>query len=415
MPAGISTQPLISSVSPPPEGPQPGCTQGARVIAITSGKGGVGKTNITTNLGISLAAQGKKVCIFDADTSLANINILLGLTPTYTLEHLLNGEKAIQDILLPGPGGLHIIPAASGIVELISLDKTQQQRLLAGIKQLESQFDYLLIDTAAGISESLLSFLQAAPYTIVTITPEPTSLTDAFSLLKVLKNRGYNQSLLVIVNMAAGLDSAHSTYKRFRDAVAKYLHLKVFYLGYILSDTALTRAVIKQKPVVLQHPFSLASRCFQSLGDRLEKALQSREEDMSFSSFWDELPPPAGHEAKPANRDEGRDRAPTDTTEADTVLEMARGYLLAEGICAEEAEALLLKLAEDWMGRFGRSPHRLREAITPATAQDIPPTSNGKSGRDNETDPPNRSEHEVMGLRQARHYAHLLARSERRQ
>jgi len=156
------------------QNPPPSRNKSAHVIAISSGKGGVGKTNIATNLGITLASHGKRVCIFDADTNLANINILLNINPPYTLQQVLSGEKEIEDILVDGPAGLQIVPAASGIAEFIQLGRVQQERLLAALKQLESRFDYLLIDTAAGISDSVLNFLQAAPYTVLMITPEPT-------------------------------------------------------------------------------------------------------------------------------------------------------------------------------------------------------------------------------------------------
>lgn len=413
MPTGISTQPLISSDPAPPEAPKSGNASGCRVIAVTSGKGGVGKTNVATNLGISLASQGKKVCIFDADTSLANINILLGLTPIYTLEHLLNGERTIQDILLAGPGGLHVIPAASGIVEFISLNKTQQKRLVTGIKQLENQFDYLLIDTAAGISESLLSFLQAAPYTIITITPEPTSLTDAFSLLKVLKNRNYNQSILVVVNMATSLDSAHSTYMRFRDAVAKYLQLKVYYLGYILSDTEIPRAVIKQKPVVLHRPFSLASRCFQSLTDRLERALNAHKASHSLSSFWDEP-----SDFPPENRQQlqATEAAKASTASADErrVLKVIRDYLQKEETSTAAAEALQKELTQALAERFGHTPNPCTEE--PEQKNRTP--TEGKEAPHSQQQKPKawRTAHamgnEQAGLEHALYYARRLAAHE---
>lgn len=134
----------------------------AKVIAISSGKGGVGKTNITTNLGIALALRGSEVCIFDADTNLANINILLGLHPSYTLEHFLNGERTIDEILQDGPRGVKIVPGASGIAEHTNLSTSQREKLVEALAELERRFDYLLIDTAAGIDDTVISFIQAA-------------------------------------------------------------------------------------------------------------------------------------------------------------------------------------------------------------------------------------------------------------
>ncbi|HEC16204.1 MAG TPA: MinD/ParA family protein [Sedimenticola sp.] len=388
----------------------------ARVIAITSGKGGVGKTNIAANLGIALTSRGRRVCVFDADTNLANIDILLGLTPAFTLEHLLDGAKAIEDILLDGPAGLHIVPAASGIAEFIDLGRDQQERLLAALKKLESDFDYLLIDTAAGISESVLGFLQAAPYTILAITPEPTSLTDSFSLIKVLKRLRFDHPIFVIVNMASSQDSASGTFKRFRDAVAKYLQIKVHYLGCILSDADLGNAVLRQKAVLLESPAGQASRCIQTISERLERALESAKSKDGFSDFWATLLQPFGD-------------ALTEAPLAATPLEEGgnpeniKQYLQAKDITEEQAEALLLELIQIWMERFGHPPPSLLDIIE----QPAIPNGVAKSGHcateleDAENraavKPPEREsleiqEAEVAGLRRAIHYARLLASSE---
>ncbi|MFQ5437172.1 MAG: AAA family ATPase, partial [Anaerolineae bacterium] len=154
--------------------------QQTRVIAITSGMCGVGKTNITSNLGIALANRGARVCIFDANTSLANINSVMGLNPSYTIEHLLCGEKSIDDIIIDGPKGVKIVPAASDIAKCAQLDPEQRRRLIEALAKLEERFDYLLIDTAAGVSDTVLNFILSAQYVVLVISPEPTSLSDAF-------------------------------------------------------------------------------------------------------------------------------------------------------------------------------------------------------------------------------------------
>lgn len=386
----------------------------ARVIAITSGKGGVGKTNISANLGISLAAQGHRVCIFDADTSLANINILLGLTPSHTLEHLLSGEKKIEEILLQGPGGLEIVPAASGIMEFVSLNKGQQKRLLTAVRKLSRRFDYLLIDTAAGINEPLLSFLQAAPYTIMTITPEPTSLTDAFSLLKVLKGRDFNHPVFVVVNMAPGLTSAHDAYKRFRDAVAKYLNIKVYYLGHVLSDGELSHAVLKQQPVILQRPYALASRCIRSLSERLERTLSNHDQDEAdFCTLLDELiPAQSDEQTKPT-------LAITAQAKKKDYQEDLRQHLLNNQLSADALEGLLFMITNSWLERFGAPPASLVTAYAQGgTASEI--TSPQTTETDKtvaqtlEAQDQDRIGRELAGLHQALHYAQLLARSERK-
>ncbi len=257
-----------------------------RVIAITSGKGGVGKTNITSNLGIALASRGARVCIFDADTSLANINVIMGLAPRYTIEHLLSGEKTIDDIILDGPRGVKIVPAASGIAHCAQLDDTRRQRLFEALAELEERFDYLLIDTAAGIGETVLSFLQSAQYVIVVISPEPTSLTDAFALIRVLRRRGFDRPLYVLVNMVLNYANSMEVFKRFEAAAKKYLHVQVHYLGYIPRDEAVGKAVAHQTPVVLQAPSCVASRCFMTLADVLSKQLKTGETMPRFSEFW---------------------------------------------------------------------------------------------------------------------------------
>ncbi len=268
---------------------QPADTQYPKVIAITSGKGGVGKTNVTSNLAIALAKNGNRVCIFDADTSLANINVVMGLSVEYTVEHLLAGERTVDEILVEGPEGVMIIPAASGIAECANLDQEQRGRLIAALESLEDRFDYILIDTAAGIGESVLSFIQSAQYAIVVISTEPTSLTDAFALLRVLKRRSYEHPAYVLVNMAINYANSMEVFKRFEAAVKKYLNMKVQYLGYITEDKAIRTSVSAQRPVLLQHPEAVASRCFTTLATVLSKQFAGVSPPHSFSAYWSEL------------------------------------------------------------------------------------------------------------------------------
>jgi MinD-like ATPase involved in chromosome partitioning or flagellar assembly len=261
----------------------------AKVIAITSGKGGVGKTHVTINLAIALAKQGSRVCIFDADTSLANINVVIGLTPRYTIEHLLSGERTVEEILLEGPQGVMIIPAASGIAECANLDRPRRDRLIEALKSLETSFDYLLIDTAAGISDMVLDFVQSAQYMILVISTEPTSLTDAFALLRVLKRRDFHRPAHVLVNMALNYANSMEVFKRFEAAVRKYLGMKVHYLGYITEDKAIKLATGQQRPVILSHPEALASRCFTTLAAVLSKQFVGPPEAQGFSDYWSML------------------------------------------------------------------------------------------------------------------------------
>lgn len=260
--------------------------QTAKVIAITSGKGGVGKTNAATNLALSLSALGRKVCVFDADASLANINILLGIHPEFTLEHLLNGQKRLSEIIVDGPRGIKVVPAASGIAECADLCEERLQVLMKALDELQSRFDYLIIDTAAGIGEQVTHFIRAAQYSIVVITPEPTSLTDAFSLLKVLKRQGYNRPVNVLVNMAMDFENSQSVFRRFESAVNKYIEMDVTYLGYVKVDETIISSVSLQCPAVLLKPESAASQCFRALAEGIERNLNGSNEAATFSDYW---------------------------------------------------------------------------------------------------------------------------------
>lgn len=322
---------------------QPADTRTPKVIAITSGKGGVGKTNVTSNLAIALAKNGNRVCIFDADTSLANINVVMGLNVEYTVEHLLAGERTVDEILAEGPEGVMIIPAASGIAECANLDQEQRRRLIAALESLEDRFDYILIDTAAGIGESVLSFVQSAQYAIVVISTEPTSLTDAFALLRVLKRRSYEHPAYVLVNMAINYANSMEVFKRFEAAVRKYLNMKVHYLGYITEDKAIRTSVSAQRPVLLQHPEALASRCFTTLATVLSKQLAGSSRPHSFSAYWNDL---AAGPASPAAGPSGPESSVPEWEEVPTrvwaqAAELIRDPTTPEGDLARDLGALL--------------------------------------------------------------------------
>jgi MinD-like ATPase involved in chromosome partitioning or flagellar assembly len=256
-----------------------------RVIAISSGKGGVGKSSIAVNLGISLAKNGKRVCLLDADTGLANANILLGLTPQYSLEHVLYGAKAIEDVMLDGPCGMKIIPGANGISDCVSLHARQQLRLTRELARIESEFDYLLIDTAAGIAATTLDFISASHHSLVVITPEPTSLTDAFSLIKLLKRRRGKVALHAVVNMSSGTRQAKEVFHRFASAVDKYIGVKIRYLGYVQRDESMRAAVVLQNPVSMFPDNDPSCRGFITLADSLVTAT-AEPVNRSFSAYW---------------------------------------------------------------------------------------------------------------------------------
>jgi MinD-like ATPase involved in chromosome partitioning or flagellar assembly len=236
----------------------------ARSIAVTSGKGGVGKSTLSLNLALELSRRGQRVCLFDADTNLANITIMTGLAPEKTLADWLAGKAGLKQLLLEGPQGLYIVPAASGLIELVDLDVAQQRRLLELLQRLERDFDFLVIDTAAGADRRVLSFLQAAGEVLIVITTEPTSLTDAFSLLKLLHREGYRRPVQVVVNRAPDFEQARDTLIRFASAVRKYIGLRVVAPGYVFDDPLVSVAVNRQQPLLELFPDSRAGQCLRN-------------------------------------------------------------------------------------------------------------------------------------------------------
>jgi len=258
----------------------------ATVIAFSSGKGGVGKTNISTNLGLSLVARNLNVCLFDADTGLANINILMGISPSYTIEHVLNGQKSIEEIIVTLPSGISVVPAASGIKECTNLNEKQNTLLTQSLQTLEKKFDYLLIDTAAGIDNNVLDFVASAQYRVIIITSEPTSLTDSFALLKMLVMRKEKKSIFILVNRVEDYQTSQLVFKRFQKAVKTYLKIDVHYLGYLTTDPSVNKAVSKQSPVVLSFPDSSISCGLASLADIIKRQFKNEQNFPHFSQYW---------------------------------------------------------------------------------------------------------------------------------
>ena len=247
----------------------------AKIITISSGKGGVGKTCTSVNLALLLAQQGYKVCLFDADANLANVNIMLKLVPEYTLHHVISGQKSLNDITLH-KAGINIIPGASGLTDFVSLTAEQQQRLLNTMLELKKKYDYLLIDNAAGINENVLSYIKYSNYGIIVISPEPTSLTDAFALVRVLQKRGNSKLLNIIVNNAPHEEYANKIFKRFSAAVEKHIGCQLNYLGCVVADEKIATSVCLQNPVVLEFPTTPSVRSYHKLSIKLASLQQQK-------------------------------------------------------------------------------------------------------------------------------------------
>lgn len=240
-------------------------------IAISSGKGGVGKSNIVANLAIALRKIGSEVMILDADLGLSNIDVLFQLAPKYNIQHVLNGEKTLIDIITEGPHGIKILPASSGIQELTALDEFQRLKILEEFDSFDKNLDILLIDTAAGISENVAFFCAAAQEIIVVTAPEPTALTDAYALIKVLSTRYQERSFNVLFNSVSSSGEAEEMFRRLYMVAERFLSISLNYLGYIPYDESVKKAVKMQKAFVDIYPTSPASKKIYELAPKLLK------------------------------------------------------------------------------------------------------------------------------------------------
>ncbi len=241
----------------------------SRVIAVTSGKGGVGKTTFTINLAIALAAQNKRVFIIDADLGTANVDVLLRLSAKYNITHLLSGDKSLLDIAVPAPGNIAVIPGGSGLQALTQMTETQFSRLIASFNQLDGLADIILLDTGAGISRDVSNFLLAADETIIVTTPEPHAITDAYAIIKVTHNLACQTKQMLIVNRAENQQEADMAASRLLGTVGRYLGREIEYIGYIQDDPLVSRSLKQQQPFQLASPQSVPARNISAIAARL--------------------------------------------------------------------------------------------------------------------------------------------------
>ena len=241
----------------------------ATVLAVTSGKGGVGKTNVTINVAIAMARLGLRVGVLDADFGLGNIDVLLGLAPGAHVGHVVAGEKRLHDIVVRGPQGISIIPASSGLQSMTALTPTQRGRLLEALDLACADLDFLLIDTASGIADNVMDMLKLAERIVLVTSLEPTAIVDAYALTKVLTMADPGKEIGVVVNGAPSADDATLAYKQLETATRRFLSRSVSFYGYISDDPAVRESVLVQRAIVDHLPHAPASRCYRIIASRL--------------------------------------------------------------------------------------------------------------------------------------------------
>jgi flagellar biosynthesis protein FlhG len=242
-----------------------------KIVAVTSGKGGVGKTNVVANLSVCLSELGKNIVVLDADFGLANLDVLLGLTPRYHLGHVLFGNKTLTDVMVQGPKGIRIIPASSGLQRMSELTLAQRNHLVESFTNLDSDTDYFIIDTAAGISRNVIHFLLSAQDVIVVSAPEPTAIVDAYAVIKIILAEDPKKHIQVLINSVEHAEEAHEVFCQINSVVKRFLNREIDYLGHVERDSHVAQAVRSQMVVTHRFPNAPASRCFRDLACRIAR------------------------------------------------------------------------------------------------------------------------------------------------
>jgi len=251
-------------------------------IAVTSGKGGVGKTNTAVNLAISLSKLGKRVVLFDADFGMANAHIMLGTNPKTTIGNFLKDEVNIADTLTETPTGLNFIAGGSGLTELLNLDNKSRYKMLSGISSLEDNIDYLIVDSPAGASDSALFFVNAANLAMIVLVAEPTSFLDAYALVKAAHLENGVTDFAVMVNMADSAKTAEANFIKFRDITMRFLDIKLHYVGMVPQSPVIRRTIVQRKPISMSQPKSSLAKMYETLALTLMKTSQSHHDGVKF-------------------------------------------------------------------------------------------------------------------------------------
>lgn len=257
---------------------QPAINRGVlpEIITVTSGKGGVGKTNLCVNLGILLRQRKQRVLLMDADLHLGKLDIILGASPQYTLADLVEGSRTMDEIIMHHPSGIDVLPATSGELNLLEADKQIMQVLANSFATLKSQYDYLIVDTSAGISSTVLTMALGADKVILVITPEPASISDVYAMIKVLRHKSPDIPLILVPNRVKSLDDGLELHKKLNLITQKFLHTNLYYGGSVVEDGAVRQSVVRQRPFVIEFPKSQATHNLQLVCHRMLK-LQPQE------------------------------------------------------------------------------------------------------------------------------------------
>ncbi|MGB4268490.1 MAG: MinD/ParA family protein [Spirochaetota bacterium] len=256
-----------------------------KTIAITSGKGGVGKTSVAVSLAIALAKRNYSVTLLDADLGLANVNVVLGIIPKYNLYHVIKGKKKLEEIIIDVPEGIKIIAGASGFHQLANLDVKQREYFIKALSELNDD-DYMIIDTGAGISQNVLSFLVASDEVIVVTTPEPTAITDAYGTIKAIAANDPDKTVKLLVNRAQTVTEAKKVAQRVINIAGQFLNIKVDNLGFIFDDMYVAKSIRNQKPFIVSYPKSKASACIEIIADRVANIESDTDKGTGMLSFF---------------------------------------------------------------------------------------------------------------------------------
>lgn len=259
----------------------------ARVITISSGKGGVGKTNFTVNLAIALSRRNYRVSVIDADLGLANVDVIMGVVPKYTLTHVIKNEMDIREVVLEGPEGIKVISGGSGVMELVNIDAEALESLISSLAFLNDESEFILVDTGAGLSQNVMSFIRAANEVILVVTPDPSAITDAYALIKNITAQ--DKQIRIVINRVESNKEGQDVFNKIQSAAKKFLKVDVENLGFIYEDPNVRKSVRQQIPFMVSNPNCLASKGIDLIAAGLTTGKEMPENVKGFDVFLSKL------------------------------------------------------------------------------------------------------------------------------